>query len=480
MVDEADVLAVEVKATEQDGAAEGDVLLDTPVVSENDASDDGKKDDGKSDAATPVDAAEPNAEPEGQAEPEAPLADVPVVKEVPAESVEPEASVARWVYRRGNALRRASAERGAAEADPVAPNDKPTGPRSRVFHYVVAESGSLDGVANDPDASRDVYIKVTDDGAGHLSAEIVESDDLVFKNSYRASATTATISARKVLEGRDLAAGEFEFVLLDADGKAVRTARNAADGSVTFDAIEYSAPGAYTYTIAEAAGAAGGVTYDGRRHEVKVTVVDNGTGALVATVEYADEATFVNTYKALPADVAIVAKKVLKGTTLTKGQFTFVLKGTVNDEPIELSATNDADGNVAFPHLELTSAGTCTFTVSEVAGREARVTYDKRAFTVTVEVTDDGSGKLSATVSNDAPEGAMVFVNTYTPPAVPPVTPPAQPSTPTPSTTVKKTVRPVPQTGDASVSAATAIAAATVGLALLAMAARLARRRAKS
>ena len=108
------------------------------------------------------------------------------------------------------------------------------------------------------------------------------------------------------------------------------------------------------------------------------------------------------------------------------------------------------------------------------------MTYDKRTFTVTVEVADDGSGKLSATVANDAPEGAMVFENTYTPPATPPVTPPAQPSTPTPSTTVKKTARPVPQTGDASVSAATAIAAATVGLALLAMAARLARRRAKS
>lgn len=487
VADEDDTAGVEVKATEQGGAAEGGVLLDTPVISENDSPDDGKKDDGQSDAAAPVDAAEPNVEPEGQADPEAPLADVPVVKEVPAESVEPEASVARWVYRRGNALRRASVEQDAnaaadAEADPVAPTDKPTGPRSRVFHYVVTESGSLPGVANDPNASRDVYIKVTDDGEGRLTAEIVESDDLVFKNSYSASATTATIGARKVLEGRDLAAGEFEFVLLDADGKAVRTARNAADGSVTFDAIEYSAPGAYTYTIAEGAGNAGGVTYDGRRHEVKVTVVDNGAGALVAAVEYADEATFVNTYKALPADVAIAAKKVLKGTTLTKGQFTFVLKGTVNDEPIELTATNDADGNVAFPHLELTSAGTYTFTVSEVAGREARVTYDKRAFTVTVEVTDDGSGKLSATVSNDAPEGAMVFVNTYTPPAAPPATPPTQPSKPTPSTTVKTrtTGKPVPQTGDASVSGATAIAAATVGLALLAMAARLARRRAKS
>lgn len=482
VVDEADALAVEVKATEQDGAAEGDVLLDTPVVSENDSPDDGKKDDEQSDAAAPVDTAEPNVEPEGQAEPEAPLADVPVVKEVPAESVEPEASVARWVYRRGNALRRASAEQDAAEADPVAPTDKPTGPRSRVFHYVITESGSLPGVTNDPNASRDVYIKVTDDGAGHLSAEIVESDDLVFKNSYSASATMVTIGARKVLEGRDLAAGEFEFVLLDADGKAVRTARNAADGSVTFDAIEYSAPGAYTYTIAEAAGAAGGVTYDGRRHEVKVTVSDNGAGKLVAAVEYRDEATFVNTYKALPADVAIVAKKVLKGTTLTEGQFSFVLKGTVNDEPIELTAANDAEGNVVFPNLEFTMAGAYTFTVSEVAGSEARVTYDKRTFTVTVEVTDDGSGKLSATVANDAPEGALVFVNTYTPPATPPATPPTRPSTPTPSTTVKTrtTGKPVPQTGDASVSGVMAIAAATIGLALLAMAARLARRRAKS
>lgn len=484
-VDEADATNAEAKATEQGGVAEGDVLLDTPVVSENDASDDGKKDDGQSDAATPVATAEPDAEPEGQAEPEAPLADTPVVKEVPAESVEPEASVARWVYRRGNALRRASVEQGVnaadttdAEADPVAPTDKPTGPRSRVFHYVVTESGSLDGVTNDPRASRDVYIKVTDDGAGHLSAEIVQPVDLVFKNSYGVSATSATITARKVLEGRDLAAGEFEFVLLDAEGKTVRTAKNDANGSVTFDAIEYSAPGAYTYTIAEVGGNAGGVAYDGSRHEVKVTVTDNRAGGLSADVEYVDAPTFVNTYKAQPVDVGIVAKKVLNGTNLTKGQFTFALKGTVNDEPVELTAANDADGNVVFPHLEFASAGTYTFTVSEVAGDEARVTYDKRVFTVTVEVTDDGSGKLSATVANDAPEGAMVFVNTYTPPATPPANPPATPTTPT--TTVKTTARPVPQTGDASVGAAVPIAAATVGLALLGMAARMARRRAES
>ena len=351
-----------------------------------------------------------------------------------------------------------------------------------MFHYVVTESGSLSGVTNDPRASRDVYIKVTDDGAGHLSAEIVKPVDLTFTNSYGVSATSATINARKVLEGRDLAAGEFEFILLDADGKTVRTAKNAADGSATFGAIEYSAPGAYTYTIAEVGGNAGGVKYDGSRHEVKVTVTDNRAGALSADVEYVDAPTFVNTYKAQPVDVGIVAKKVLNGTNLTKGQFTFVLKGTVNNEPVELTAANDADGNVVFPHLEFASAGTYTFTVSEVVGDEARVTYDKRVFTVTVEVTDDGSGKLSATVANDAPEGAMVFVNTYTPPATPPVTPPAQPSTPTPTTTVKPktTARPVPQTGDASVGAAVPIAAATVGLALLGVAARTARRRAES
>lgn len=476
-VDEAAAPDAGVKATDQSGEGGDGVLLDTPVVSENDSADVGKKDNGQTVADEPDGSAEPNVEPEGQAEPEAPLADTPVVKEVPAESVEPEASVARWVYRRGNALRRASAELDA-EADADAPTDKPTGPRSRVFHYVVTESGGLDGVTNDPNASRDVYIKVTDDGAGHLSAEIVQPVDLVFKNSYSASATGATISARKVLEGRGLAAGEFEFVLLDAEGKTVRTAKNAADGSVTFDAIEYSAPGAYTYTIAEVGGNAGGVAYDGSRHEVKVTVTDNRAGALSADVEYVDAPTFVNTYKAQPVDVGIVAKKILNGTNLTKGQFTFALKGTVNDEPVELTAANDADGNVVFPHLEFESAGSYTFTVSEVAGDEARVTYDKRVFTVTVEVTDDGSGKLSATVANDAPEGAMVFVNTYTPPATPPANPPATPTTPT--TTVKTTARPVPQTGDASVGAAVPIAAATVGLALLGMAARMARRRAES
>ena len=135
---------------------------------------------------------------------------------------------------------------------------------------------------------------------------------------------------------------------------------------------------------------------------------------------------------------------------------------------------------MVFPHLEFESAGTYTFTVSEVAGDEARVTYDKRVFTVTVEVTDDGSGKLSATVANDAPEGAMVFVNTYTPPATPPVNPPATPTTPTTTVRPKTTARPVPQTGDASVGTAMPIAAATVGLALLGMAARTARRRAES
>ena len=481
-VDEAAAPDAGVKATDQSGEGGDGALLDTPVVSENDSADVGKKDNDQTVADEPDDAAEPNAEPEGQAGPEAPLADTPVVKEVPVESVEPEASVARWVYRRGNALRRANAELDAgaadAEAEPAAPTDESTGPRSRVFHYVVTESGSLDGVSNDPKASRDVYIKVTDDGTGHLSAEFVDSDGLEFKNSYSASATTATISARKALEGRDLAAGEFEFVLLDADGKTVRTAKNAADGSVTFGAIEYSAPGAYTYTIAEVGGKAGGVAYDGSRHEVKVTVTDNRAGALSADVEYVDAPTFVNTYKAQPVDVGIVAKKVLNGTNLTKGQFTFALRGTVNDEPVELTAANDADGNVVFPHLEFESAGTYTFTVSEVAGDETRVTYDKRVFTVTVEVTDDGSGKLSATVANDAPEGAMVFVNTYTPPATPPANPPATPTTPT--TTVKTTARPVPQTGDASVGAAVPIAAATVGLALLGMAARMARRRAES
>ena len=460
----------------------------------------------KKDAAAPLAEEEP-----------APLADTPVVQEAPAEELAPVAAVARWTPKR-SAIRLAVndgkvdgaqvvADDPALETDPqadagiaAAPAAQAPGSRSRIFRYVVTESGSLPGVANDARASRDVYIKVTDDGAGHLSAEFVDgpdvasarhldAPDLAFINTYDVTGTSASITARKSLEGRDLVAGEFEFALMGADGQTVLTATNDADGNVSFEAIEYTAPGTYTYTIRELVPVEprGGVKYDGRSVQVSVTVTDDGEGHLVAKAEYAADAVFENTYTAAPADVMISAKKVLRGAALARGRFTFLLTGEVDGKAVELTATNDADGNVAFPHLVFENAGTYTFKVSEVDGKEDRVTYDKHAYTVTVEVEDNGEGQLVATVMNDAKGGALVFMNTYTPPTPPttPINPPTTtpktpPSTPTGTTTttgVRNTAGRTPKTGDDLLAATTLTLLATVGGVIVAIAVRLARRR---
>lgn len=421
------------EAAKKDAAAP----LDTPVVADDGAA--GKKgaadeaseimgEDSEAEGATdlaPVpdaDAQELNAEPDTEAdsvpetEPDpaplaeeepAPLADAPVIQEAPAEELAPVAAVARWTPKRSTIRLAVNdgkvdgaqvvADDPALETDPqadagiaAAPAAQAPGPRSRIFRYVVTESGSLPGVANDARASRDVYIKVTDDGAGHLSAEFVDgpdvasarhldAPDLAFINTYDVTGTSASITACKSLEGRDLVAGEFEFALMGADGQTV------------------------------------------------------------------------------------------------------------------LTATNDADGNVAFPHLVFENAGTYTFKVSEVDGKEDRVTYDKHAYAVTVEVKDNGEGQLVATVTNDAKGGALVFMNTYTPPTPPttptnpptttpktPSTPKTPPSTPTGTTTTtraRNTAGRTPKTGDDLLAATALTLLATVGGVIVAIAVRLARRR---
>ena len=142
----------------------------------------------------------------------------------------------------------------------------------------------------------------------------VKYDNKVFVNSYSAKPTTATIEAIKVLKGRALEADKYEFELKEGD-KVVGTAKNKADGSVVFPAIEYTAAGPHTYTITEKAGNEPGVTYDTASHTVTVDVADNGRGQLEATVP-ADKPVFTNTYtKPAPAadTITIEATKTLVG-----------------------------------------------------------------------------------------------------------------------------------------------------------------------
>ena len=319
--------------------------------------------------------------------------------------------------------------------DEVAPGNQPADqpanpelesgkPRSHVFTYKVTESGSVPGVINDAAATKTVSFKVTDDGAGKLTVERqgdAATPAFAFTNTYTVepanSSVTDQVTVTKTLTGRDMAAGEFAFELLEGED-VVATGANAADGSVTLSAVKYTQPGTHRYTLYEVGGGtvANGVTYDGATYTVVTTVKDNGDGTLSVThaLEGAREATFANAYQATSTTVTIGATKTLVGKNLENGQFTFVLTAA---DGTELKAKNAADGKIAFPALTFDKPGTYEFALTELDDAQANVTYDKRAYKVTVTVVDDGLGHLNATVAGDA--DVLAFTNTYAEPPAP-------------------------------------------------------------
>ena len=359
-----------------------------------------------------------------------------------------------------------------AESKPAAP----AAPRSHTFTYTVTESGSAPGVTNDTNATRKVSYTVTDDGAGHLRVVRDGDDgaDFTFTNTYSVaptdSAVTDQVKTVKRLTGRDLAAGEFKFELLE-NGTVVANGTNDANGTVTLSPIHYEAPGTHTYTLREACpnalGLYKGVTYDGATYTVVTTVSDNGDGTLTATHKLegtTESAGFTNKYHAMPTQVSIGAIKVLEGRELKKDEFSFKLVG----EDIESTVTNDADGKINFDKFEYDEPGTYVYTISEVKGDEAGMTYDKSVFTATVNVVDDGEGNLKANVAftkGDKSVEGIVFNNTYKKPETPVPTP--DPGTPKTVTNIVKTVKGfLPTTGDQQAAAllmAFVIAMAGVG-----------------
>lgn len=366
----------------------------------------------------------------------------------------------------------ANADEPGDESEPAAP----TAPRSHTFTYTVAESGSAPGVTNDANATHKVSYTVTDDGAGHLSV-VRDGDDgaaFTFTNTYGVTPTDSSVTDQvktvKRLTGRDLAAGEFTFDLLE-DDVVVASGTNDANGTVTLSPIRYEAPGTHTYTLREACpnalGLYKGVTYDGTTYTVVTTVSDNGDGTLTATHKLegtTESAGFTNKYHAMPTQVSIGAVKVLEGRELKKDEFSFKLVG----ENIESTVTNDADGKINFDKLEYDEPGTYVYTISEVKGDEAGMTYDKSVFTATVNVVDDGEGNLKANVAftkGDKSVEGIVFNNTYKKPETPVPTP--DPGTPKTVTNIVKTVKGfLPTTGDQQAAAllmAFVIAMAGVG-----------------
>ncbi|NLC26780.1 MAG: hypothetical protein GX777_09205, partial [Fastidiosipila sp.] len=292
------------------------------------------------------------------------------------------------------------------------------------YYYIIEElPGNVGGVVYDKNA---IIVKVGvayNDASGQLEAtikgyhrtvlgenglpdEALSDNDFIptgdelptFTNRYTAAPNVAIIEARKVLAGKDLAADQFSFELLDGNGKLIETVKNKTDGHINFAEITYYSAGEYNYTIREVKGSAAGITYDETEHKVTVMVTDDGRGQLHAEVIYKDNKTptFTNTYKAAATSATVTAHKTLTGKTLTANQFSFELVD--KDGKVLETVKNKADGSISFTALNFDTAGENSYTIREVKGSESGIIYDKTVHKVTVKVTDDKAGKLQAEV----------------------------------------------------------------------------------
>lgn len=319
-----------------------------------------------------------------------------------------------------------------------------------VYRYQVRERrGDNPGVAYD---SRTWILTVTvqDDLTtftrritANTTCDGVQSDAIQFTNTYKAQPVSVRFRARKTLADPDhtgvrLQAGQYEFTCVeDKTGGQVGTAKtNDQRGDVLFDAISYTRPGTYDYTIRETPGDRGGVTYDAARHHVRVTVTDNGEGQLLADVKY-DGGTaipeFTNTYRAQPATDNPTAVKAVSASEgnhykLKGDDFTFTLHRVTAPDGVTAEAdqtkTNDARGNIRFDQLSFPLPGTYVYTVSERDVTVPGVTKDGTVTTITYTVKDvDHAGRLKVvdktiTRSDGKTANGIRFDNTYNPQGV--------------------------------------------------------------
>lgn len=323
-------------------------------------------------------------------------------------------------------------------------------PTDGVYRYQVRErKGDNAGVTYD-DRTWILTVTVQDDLTtftrritANTTCDGVRSDAIQFTNTYKAQPVSVRFRARKTLADPDhtgvrLQAGQYEFTCVeDKTGGQVGTAKtNDQRGDVLFDAISYTRPGTYDYTIRETPGDRGGVTYDAARHHVRVTVTDDGEGQLLADVKY-DGGTaipeFTNTYRAQPATDNPTAVKAVSASEgnhykLKGDDFTFTLHRVNAPDGVTAEAdqtkTNDARGNIRFDQLSFPLPGTYVYTVSERDVTVPGVTKDGTVTTITYTVKDvDHAGRLKVvdktiTRSDGKTADGIRFDNTYNPQGV--------------------------------------------------------------
>ena len=312
------------------------------------------------------------------------------------------------------------------------------------YEYTIVErKGDLAYVTYD-DAVHHAVVTVVDN-AGTLQASVAYDGTNVtkpsFTNTYEAQATdSGAIALTKSVDVHDgsyqLKAGDFAFELVGSDGSVIQTQKNDAHGKVAFDKLTFDHAGTFTYTVREVqptgdAPGVPGVTYTGKTYTLTYVVKDNNDGKLAVESSTAKPSkgtengvtpntmTFANSYQPGATSYQISGIKVLENTdsatmrTPADGEFTFALIDAATGQ--EIDRTTNAGIAFTFKAISYTATGSHTYQVKEVAGQDGTITYSDAVLDVTVSVTDDGSGQLTATANKTAAD--LTFTNTYTPTA---------------------------------------------------------------
>ena len=318
-----------------------------------------------------------------------------------------------------------------------------------IFNYTITETKGSDKTITYSEQTITATVVVVEKNNALVVEQINYSDGQTVTDTFtnkkeapKTESVTATLQVKKLLkEGETtlpLTDDQFEFVLKEGNN-TLETAKNKANGTVTFKELSYTAEGTHTYTITENKGTDASINYSTQTITATVAVKKDND-KLVATVTYSGGDTekgdaFTNTKTpptpptpvpptVKPTTAQFKAKKVLaiNGTsdrTLKANEFTFLLKdqaGTLLD-----TKTNDENGDILFNPVTFSKAGTFTYTIAEQkpATPESAISYDETVHTVTVTVTKDENGQLNADVQYDGKKDTPTFTNTYTPPTPP-------------------------------------------------------------
>jgi pilin isopeptide linkage protein len=297
-----------------------------------------------------------------------------------------------------------------------------------VYTYHVKELAGMDKTIGYSTQEYDVTVTVTDNGGMLAATADSQTNDIRFDNTYTPTPASVQLEAAKHLTGRGLNDNEFSAELKDSNGNLLQTkqfthsprntqsdkvAAREGDGTLDFDKLTFDKTGVYTYTVDEQDGTLGGVTYDNTIHTVTVTVTEDAKShRLVASVAYSNgkasekSILFQNTYQPEDVLVGLSAKKNLTGRELQAYEFEFELvddKGNVID-----SEKNDKQGNIQFKPLTygrdndgVDDCGEYQYVIREKNTGEKNVTYDKTEHHVTVTVSDNLQGNLTAKVQYD-------------------------------------------------------------------------------